>query len=296
MTESETVDQFMTRVMGIVNQIRLIGETITDQRIVEKILISLPRKFEMVVTTIIESKDLSRFSTDELIGSLATHETRLHLTNESISNAFQTQFSFRRGKGRGRSRGRGNNQGNPHTSGGNRQQYPNQNFQVQRNQQQYQQQNFQPQRGRGRRSNDKTSIQCYYCKNYGHYEFECRKKQVDQLSGRAHVSNHTRDTSRGMFLSCHQTEEQPKDLWLLDNGCNNHMTGNKELLSCLDFSISSDITLGNDHLVKFQGKGTVPILTKQNVKKDICNVYHVPDLKHNLLSVGQLIEKGYKVL
>jgi hypothetical protein len=31
MTESETVDQFMTRVMGIVNQIRLIGETITDQ-------------------------------------------------------------------------------------------------------------------------------------------------------------------------------------------------------------------------------------------------------------------------
>jgi hypothetical protein len=30
--------------------------------------------------------------------------------------------------------------------------------------------------------------------------------------------------------------------------------------------------------------------------KDINNVYHVPDLKHNLLSVGQLIEHGYKVL
>ena len=104
------------------------------------------------------------------------------------------------------------------------------------------------------------------------------------------------DTSRGMFLSCHKTEHQLKDLWLLDSGCSNHMTGNKELLSCLDSSISSDITLGNDHLVKVQGKGTVPILTKQNVKKDINDVYHVPDLKHNLLSVGQLIEKGYKVL
>jgi hypothetical protein len=32
MTESENVDQFMTRVMGIVNQIRLTGETITDQQ------------------------------------------------------------------------------------------------------------------------------------------------------------------------------------------------------------------------------------------------------------------------
>jgi hypothetical protein len=102
MTESETVDQFMTRVMGIVNQIRLIGETITEQRIVEKILRSLPRKFEMVVTAILESKDLSRFSINELIGSLVTHETRLHLTDESISNALQSQFSFRRGKGRGK--------------------------------------------------------------------------------------------------------------------------------------------------------------------------------------------------
>jgi hypothetical protein len=297
MTESENVDQFMTRVMGIVNQIRLTGEAITDQRIVEKVLRSLPKKFEMVVTTILESKDLSRFSTDELIGSLVTHETRLHLTDESISNAFKTQFSFSRGRGRGRGRGhqgRGSTTSNPHSSGGNRQQIQNQNFQGHR--QQNQNQNFQPQRGRGRRSNDKSSIQCYYCKKYGHYESECRKKQADHLSGRAHVSNHTGETSGGMFLSCHKTEEQPKDLWLLDSGCNNHMTGNKDLLSCIDSSISSDITLGNDSLVKVQGKGTVPILTKQNVKKDINNVYHVPDLKHNLLSVGQLIEHGYKVL
>ena len=31
MTESKNVDQFMTGVMGIVNQIRLTGETIIDQ-------------------------------------------------------------------------------------------------------------------------------------------------------------------------------------------------------------------------------------------------------------------------
>jgi hypothetical protein len=94
----------MTRVMGIVNQIRLTGETITDQRIVENILRSLPKKFEMVVKTILESKDLSCFSTDELIGSLVTHETRLHLTDESIANAFKTQFSFSRGRQRVRQR------------------------------------------------------------------------------------------------------------------------------------------------------------------------------------------------
>jgi hypothetical protein len=88
MIESEYVDQFMTRVMGIVNQIILTGEEILDQIIVEKVLRSLPKKFEMVVTAILESKDLSNFSTDELMGSLLTHETRLHLEDDSIANAF----------------------------------------------------------------------------------------------------------------------------------------------------------------------------------------------------------------
>ena len=211
----------------------------------------------MVVTAILESKDLSRFSTDELIGSLVTHETRLHLIEESISNAFKTQFSFSRGRGRGRSKGhqgRGSNQSNPHSSGGNIQQYPNQNFQGQRHQQQNQHQNFQPQRGRGRRSKDKEIIQCYYCKKYGHYEFECRKKQSYQISDIAYISHHEGENSDGMFLSCHKTEEQPKDLRLLDSGCSNHMKSNKELLACIDSSISSDITLGNDSLVKVQGK------------------------------------------
>jgi hypothetical protein len=74
------------------------------------------------------------------------------------------------------------------------------------------------------------------------------------------------------------------------------MIGSKDLLSCIDSSISFDITIVNDSLVKVKGKGNVHILTKQNVKKDINNVYHVPYLKHNLLSVGKLIEHGYKVI
>ena len=36
--DTGNVDKFMTRVMGIVNQIKLIGEVITDQNIVEKFL------------------------------------------------------------------------------------------------------------------------------------------------------------------------------------------------------------------------------------------------------------------
>ena len=125
MTESENVDQFMTKVMGIVNHIRLIGEDIPDQRIIEKVLRILPKKFEKVVTTILESKDLSNFSIDELKGSLLTHETRLHLEDESIINAFKNLFSFSRGRGKGRGRGhqgRGRSPSTNHSSEGHRQQ------------------------------------------------------------------------------------------------------------------------------------------------------------------------------
>jgi hypothetical protein len=145
MSEFENVDEFMTRVMGILNQIRLTGEAILDQCIVEKVLRSLTNKFKMVVTTILESKDLSCFSIDELISSLLTHETRLHLIDESIANAFKNQLCLNRGRGRGRGRGhqgRGSSPGNPHSSGGHRQQNPNKNFQGHR--QQNQNQSFQP--------------------------------------------------------------------------------------------------------------------------------------------------------
>jgi hypothetical protein len=136
----------------------------------------------MVITTILESKDLSSFSTGELMGSLLTHETRLHIIDESITNSFKNQFSFSRGRGRGH-QGRGSSPSNPHSSGSHRQQNLNQNFQGHR--QQNQNQNFQPQRGGGRRSNEKSSIQCYYCKKYGHYEYECRKKLLEKQDRRA---------------------------------------------------------------------------------------------------------------
>jgi hypothetical protein len=70
---------------------------------------SFPKKIEMVVTTILESKDLSSFSIEEIMGSLISHETRLNLEEGSIEHVFKTHKTFSRGKGnRGRNqRGRG---------------------------------------------------------------------------------------------------------------------------------------------------------------------------------------------
>ena len=72
------------------------------------------------------------------------------------------------------------------------------------------------------------------------------------------------------------------------------MNGNLNLFSSLDKSVQTDVTLGNNVQVTILGKGIVGILTKQLEKKIIPNIYYVEGLKHNLLSIGQLIHKGYR--
>ena len=78
MTNSETIDQFMTKVMGVVNQLRMNGEELDDQIIVEKVLRCLPKKFDMIVT-VFESRESTKLSVEELTGSLLAHEARIDL-------------------------------------------------------------------------------------------------------------------------------------------------------------------------------------------------------------------------
>ena len=51
------------------------------------------------------------------------------------------------------------------------------------------------------------------------------------------------------------------------------MTGNTSLFSSLNSSVVMDITLGVEFLVPAKGKGTIPVLTKQNEKKFIHEVF-----------------------
>ena len=111
MKESDNIDSFFTHVIGMVTQIRYHGETLEEISIVEKVLRSLPSRFDVIVTTIEETKDLSKFTVDELHASLMTHEQRLGRTiNPCLAHAFKTQMPFGRGRGRSQNRGGRNNQ------------------------------------------------------------------------------------------------------------------------------------------------------------------------------------------
>ena len=86
-----------------------------------------------------------------------------------------------------------------------------------------------------------------------------------------------------------------EEVWFLDSGCSNHMTGNKEWFSELDESFSQTVKLGNNTRMAVVGKGIIRMQVN-GFTQAISGVYYVPELKNNLLSIGQLQEKGLTIL
>ena len=54
--------EFSDRLLKVVNQIRILGEELSDKRVVEKVLVSLLNKFEAKISSLEESRDLNEIS------------------------------------------------------------------------------------------------------------------------------------------------------------------------------------------------------------------------------------------
>lgn len=114
MMEKESISDYFTKVLNIVNQMKRLGESMEDSRVVEKILRSLNSDFNHVVVAIEESnKDSNSITIDELNKSLRAHEQRMvkkgKKEDEQVLQA-RTSFNnkgFTRDKQHYQSRGRG---------------------------------------------------------------------------------------------------------------------------------------------------------------------------------------------
>ena len=70
MNENHNFSFFYSELSDIVNSSFNLGESITDSKVIRKILRALPERFRPKVTTIEENKDIDSLRVDELVGSI----------------------------------------------------------------------------------------------------------------------------------------------------------------------------------------------------------------------------------
>ena len=85
------------------------------------------------------------------------------------------------------------------------------------------------------------------------------------------------------------------DVWFLDFGCSNHMCGDKSLFTDQNEGFKQEVKLGNNTRMDVLGKGKVR-LQVSGFTDVVSEVFFVLELKNNLLSIGQLQEKGLAIL
>ncbi|GJY66091.1 retrovirus-related pol polyprotein from transposon TNT 1-94 [Tanacetum coccineum] len=297
MEESETISDYFTRVLTISNEMKRNGESLSDTRVIEKILRSLPPSFNYIVVAIEESKDIDSMTIDQLMGSLQAHEEKLKKRRgkEPLEQALYSKVSFkereksflhRKKQGRGRSHfhGRGGFQGRGRGKG--REDVNKEDENQWSTYRRGHRRGFQSQRG------GKPQIQCYNCRKYGHYANECtRLRQVEEKANLVEVEDEDELT---LLMARHDEQEEMIKAWHIDSAASNHMTGEEDLFMEMEQS-KGNVTFRDESKAPVKGKVKILIRAKDGSHQYISDVYNVPNLKSNILSVGQLLEKNYDI-
>lgn len=83
-------------------------------------------------------------------------------------------------------------------------------------------------------------------------------------------------------------------VWYLDLGASSHMNEHKNLFVEMQEIEDGHMSFGDESEIQVKGKGKISF--SHNGKESlIVEVYYVPDMKSNILSMGELMEKGSSV-
>ncbi|XP_027905975.1 uncharacterized protein LOC114165588 [Vigna unguiculata] len=74
MKESETIKEYSNKLLGIANNIKLLGKEFSDSRLVEKILVTVLERYEASIASLENTKYLSIITFTEVIHALQAQE------------------------------------------------------------------------------------------------------------------------------------------------------------------------------------------------------------------------------
>ncbi|GAU47317.1 hypothetical protein TSUD_377910 [Trifolium subterraneum] len=279
MKSDEAIVDYFTRVETLTNQMKNCGSTLNGEEMVEKVLRTLTHKFDHIVVTIEQTKDLSEIKMEDLQSTLVAHELKHGERNHGKEDEQALFVKFKKYQDekkkwqnkKGSKKGKESVEDKPECS---------------------------KKEGGGQKTKkDKSTIQCYNCDKYGHYASECKvpmkkkSQKVEQKQMWQRMFQHQMIMS--IFNDAYHTKDEfgKQEGWYLDTCCSNHMTSNKEWLVDYDSSKKSTIQFADSRTVKSEGIGDMLIKGKDGNQVLITGVMYVLDVPSNILNIEQLVEK-----
>nr|KYP45621.1 Retrovirus-related Pol polyprotein from transposon TNT 1-94 [Cajanus cajan] len=274
MKESEKIKEYSDKLLGIANKIRLLGSNFPDSRIVEKILVTVPEKYEASIASLENTRDLSKITFAEVLHAFQAQEQRsLMREDHAVEGALLVKSQQAKNYKK-------NYPASSYDKGkGGKKSYP-------------------PCQHCGKMGHapfkcwQRPDAKCNKCNQMGHEAIICKSKNQQQEEEAKPADQEEEDQ---LFVATCFLSSESSESWLIDSGCTNHMTFNKALFRDLRPTNVTKVRIGNGDHISVKGKGTIAI-TSCTGTKFIHDVFLVPEIDQNLLSVGQLIEKGFKVV
>jgi hypothetical protein len=97
MKKTENIKDYANKLLSIINKVRLLGKEFSDDRIVQKILVTIPEKYESKISLLEESKDLTNISLRELVNALQAQEQRRSMRlEESMQGLFKQELNTKK--------------------------------------------------------------------------------------------------------------------------------------------------------------------------------------------------------
>jgi hypothetical protein len=82
MSDGERLDGYRVKFFAIVNNLKSLGEDVSETRIVQKLLMSLSRRYKSIVSIIKETRDLDVLRVEKVIASVKVYDKREDLHDE----------------------------------------------------------------------------------------------------------------------------------------------------------------------------------------------------------------------
>lgn len=267
---SMTMDQYLTTVKQLADNLEIAGKNIDHSDLVMKVLSGLDDEYTPIVVQISSRESISWY---ELSSVLMTFESRLEHLNHVRSNftslnvnqssvqlAHRTSTSFGRGL-RGPINGRSSSyRGRP--------------------------------RGRGKFTNGRQNEirgPCQICGLSNHSASWCYNRFDERYMGSKPPNSGQQSINSGpsAYVASPRSFEDPA--WFVDSGASNHVTSDKGNMSAANrYEGKAKLLVGNGDMLHIAHVGNGKIHTLYDKEINLHRLLHVLEIKRNLISVSQL--------